>query len=606
MNGDNVGRVEGENRDLGSDREGFRNDLDIDKNPDTEDYAQEYDESGEQMEVNSPEESETGSSKEDGGLEERREKRKKTYRRVVNGVVLGSMLSQAGGSTATMANAQKEREKKEDNVTPVREQYHEDVTKESTEDKQEFKFLDPSIGSGLDSEGFAKESVVVETEERDVVQEIKDIIDITKWEGYKLESAEEIEPTYYVPNSEIYKEDLEVPLYVIPLHEDGLVNEDHPVLKYSLVPAKFNSFEVGLLYDVITPQGDILTFGSPKKIQESRFNGNFVVLMSVHPVDGEVFDFMSKNQDPSVSEEINKGFLSGNGKGDLDPSLWENILTARSEVFPTDFVTLSNNFDPSFYCIGSRYDSSNVSDFIEVFDSGSVLNKFSSEYIKQNRVLEELLNLSEEIDNLDLNPSSVCSLEESREGRFETDPRFLIINLNRRYPGLNLPIASFGVYDEGAVEKVYLGDREEEVRTSSLNYTFYKEIIEIFKDNSFEGNVVVDIPARRMLDPQSFLLYEGDFYSSSGEENSRVEVRVGEFELEDFKIGDIVLMENTEDSDVSYLVVVGKEQSNLGETFLAGVQANRYGQRRLSVLGVDKENIEKILSERVLIIRKVE
>jgi hypothetical protein len=65
-------------------------------------------------------------------------------------------------------------------------------------------------------------------------------------------------------------------------------------------------------------------------------------------------------------------------------------------------------------------------------------------------------------------------------------------------------------------------------------------------------------------------------------------------------------MENTEDSDVSYLVVVGKEQSNLGETFLAGVQANRYGQRRLSVLGVDKENIEKILSERVLIIRKVE
>jgi hypothetical protein len=172
MNGDNLGRIEGENRDLGSNKEDFSNDLDINKNPDIGDHAQEDKESGEEREINPPQEKGVMDSETDGSLEGRREKRKKTYKRIVNVIVLGSMLTQSGGSARAVTNGQKEREK-EDNITPVSEQYHEDITSESTEDKQEFTFLNPSIGSGLDSEGLVveEESEIVEEKDEEVVEE---------------------------------------------------------------------------------------------------------------------------------------------------------------------------------------------------------------------------------------------------------------------------------------------------------------------------------------------------------------------------------------------------------------------------------------------------
>jgi hypothetical protein len=194
MNGNNVGRIEGENRDLGQNREDFKSALDVEKNPDTGEYPQGPEERSEQINISSPEERETVSSGEDGDLEKRRERRKKTYRRVVNGVVLGSMLSQAGGSTATMANAQREGEKKEDNVAPVKEQYHEDVTKESTEDNKEFSFLDPSVGSGLDSEGFAKEETAGEKELQGGVLDERESVEGGESTEFALfESVEEFE-----------------------------------------------------------------------------------------------------------------------------------------------------------------------------------------------------------------------------------------------------------------------------------------------------------------------------------------------------------------------------------------------------------------------------
>lgn len=236
MNGDNVGRIEGENGNLGSNGEDFSNDLDINKNPDTGDYSQEYEERSEQVDVNPSQEKEVMDSETDSSLEERREKRKKTYKRIVNGVVLGSMLTQAGGSAGAITNAQQKREKEEDNITPVSEQYHEDITSESTEDKQEFTFLDPSIGSGLDREGFAKEEITGEKEQEGVVLDERKELGLEY--GYKFNSISEF--LELIPSGEfIYpkegRTEKEIDKYFELLKDNNCINSKDGFIQQEVV-----------------------------------------------------------------------------------------------------------------------------------------------------------------------------------------------------------------------------------------------------------------------------------------------------------------------------------------------------------------------------------
>lgn len=591
MNGDNVGRIEGENRDLGSDREGFRNDLDIDNNPDMGDYAQEYDESGEQIEVNSPQERDVSDNEKDDGLEERREKRKKTYRRVVNGVVLGGMLSQAGGSAAPMANAQREGEKKEDNTAPVREQYYEDITMESTEDNQEFTFLDPSIGSGLDSEGLAKESV--ETEVRDVAQEIKDIIDITKWEGYKLESVEEIEPIYYVPSTEAYEKRLGTPLYVIPLHEDGQVNEDLPVLKYFFAPGMFGSFEVGEKYTVTTPGGDELIFGGPKDFAEKKFGGEFMVLISVKNAEGKGVEFASL-EEGSERDWSQQGAAYGFHAGfPLDVSAWEEKLLFYKGVERTEIKNceeLIEIYDPFFYGVGEDYNLAEVNNFVDLFNPSGVGRIMSEGYINNNAVLSQILDISKHINSLDLNPPKLDLLEPNsyRAWIRETDPRIFIDYLATEFPDLDIPLGAYG----SMMEKRQI-DGVEDTAYQHV-YGFYREIVGKIQGKNFTGKWVIDIKHSELNTSESGL---GLFHSYI-EQDSQVELYAGKFQPKDFKIGDIVLIGGEEEfmaGNIEYLVIVGREEKGNGEVVLAGAQADRYGQRRISILGIDMENINDIL-----------
>jgi hypothetical protein len=187
----------------------------------------------------------------------------------------------------------------------------------------------------------------------------------------------------------------------------------------------------------------------------------------------------------------------------------------------------------------------------------------------------------------------------------ETDPNFLLVNLSREYPELNIPIGSFGVYDQGGTEKIILGDSEEKIRKVTLEYSFYQKIIDIFQDENFQGSRVIDIPQRRIVDPNAFLLNEGEFYSYSEEEGQQVELHAGQFSPEDLEIGDIILTGDSKFVSPQYLVVIAKNEGDKGPV-LGMIQANRYGQRRFSVLGVDEENIDDVLSERVLIIRGTE
>jgi hypothetical protein len=524
-------------------------------------------------------------------------------KRVLNSAVALGLIGGLVGDSGSDINVGEDREKEADNKLPVTELYNQDTSKE--ENSGEFTFLPSSVGSGLDSEGFVEEEGIIKGTEEGLINEIKDIIDIIKWDDYKLGSRERIEPKNYIPRDEIYKKGLEVPLYVLPLHEDGFVDKSEPVLKYSLVPAKFNSFKVGILHEVVTPQGDTLTFGSPEKLEENDFNGQFVILMNVKTFEGEVLEFVSEDQDVLLSERIKKDFLLEEGKEELDSSLWENILTVRTDVSPESFTSLLKDFDPSFYCIGEKYDSTYVYNFIAVFDESSALNKFSSEFIAQNKILQELLEISTRVDKLELSASSVCSVEESREKRLETDPNFLLVNLSREYPELNIPIGSFGVYDQGGTEKIILGDSEEKIRKVTLEYSFYQKIIDIFQDENFQGSRVIDIPQRRIVDPNAFLLNEGEFYSYSEEEGQQVELHAGQFSPEDLEIGDIILTGDSKFVSPQYLVVIAKNEGDKGPV-LGMIQANRYGQRRFSVLGVDEENIDDVLSERVLIIRGTE
>ena len=364
MNGDNVGRIEGENGNLGLNGEDFSNDLDVDKNPDTGGHAQEK---------------EVMDSETDGSLEERREKRKKTYKRIVEGVVLGSMLTQAGGSAGVMANTQKEREK-EDNNTPVSEQYHEDITSESTEDKQEFSFLDPSIGSGLDSEGLAKK----ESDERIMEYEnfidisIVNTLDITNWSMYELASTENIEPRNYLPRivSYIYYDEngeggvLSPSLYVIPMQKEGVgVDRELPVLKYNLTPALFRPLEIAKIYRVVTPKGDEILFGAPKESEGEIFNGKFLTLMEITTAEGETLEFMN----PEISREetlsLQNDLWQTRGNFDLDFSFWEERVILSGDSETKDFEQLMSSYDPESLRIGEKYNSSEIISFLKVFEA---------------------------------------------------------------------------------------------------------------------------------------------------------------------------------------------------------------------------------------------
>jgi len=237
------------------------------------------------------------------------ERNKGVNKRVLNSALALGLIGGLVGDSGSDFNVGEDREKEADNKLPVTELYNQDISKE--EKSEEFTFLPSSVGSGLDSEGFAKE----EGDEEKVKQlgeyidiSIVNTLDIKNWDMYELASIENIEPKKYLPRivSYIYYDEngkggvLSPSLYVIPTQKGGVeIDKELPVLRYILSPALFRPLEIAKIYKVVTPKGDEILFGAPKESEGEAFNGKFLALMEINTSEGETVEFMN----PEISHE---------------------------------------------------------------------------------------------------------------------------------------------------------------------------------------------------------------------------------------------------------------------------------------------------------------
>jgi hypothetical protein len=243
------------------------------------------------------------------------------------------------------------------------------------------------------------------------------------------------------------------------------------------------------------------------------------------------------------------------------------------------YEQISNTYDPEYYLIGSKYDSKDTVNFIDLLDEKSIRNNFSRSYLLKNQPLSNLWNFSMRINSLPLEKSNIADSMETRRHFPETDPSSLLYNLYLSYPELNIPLGAYGYYQ-------YQEGEEWVIKPS-----FAEEVVKRFDDESFYGRELITVTHRDYK--------EGlDFHNEVINKDFQFEFYAGNFSTEDFEVGDVILLEG-EDSEeqrkINYAVVIGKEKKRNGEVVLGLLQANRFGDERLEVFASDSSTIFDLL-----------
>ena len=210
--------------------------------------------------------------------EEKQEARENKFRRVAGlGFTAGVILGATGGISEVDAQKLAEKRNSIDSNPPLRQQY--DNTQQQYEDENTAKveFLDSSIGSGLDSEGFHKETYSVERPiEFESIDKFAEIIpNMETLKGYKFVKEEKLDS---YQDTKIISDYFNI--YSFPLEKDLFPGDTfsvstvelEKVIDYIVEPQNLPSFPInkdlkGLGFSVsniITlkgPQGDQIKLG---------------------------------------------------------------------------------------------------------------------------------------------------------------------------------------------------------------------------------------------------------------------------------------------------------------------------------------------------------
>jgi hypothetical protein len=339
-----------------------------------------------------------------------------------------------------------------------------------------------------------------------------------------------------------------------------------------------SSFAVSKLYTVKTPLGEEIILGGPEDYVDKSFNGDFFVVLSVIDKWGNETKIMSQDAEwgepTSLQETIREGEYNQWHAGHIiNVSEWQNGLTLYNEQIENN-MQLVELYDPEFFCVGTKYKASEVQNFLNVISDNSLENIISDEYLSEDSTLFEIKQIVEHINLLDKNPANLQSFEsEYRAWMEETHPVSFMKFFANEFPQLNIPLGSYGmVFTKNGK---YLG--------------FYPELVNEM-NQAFMGTKTVNIDHVDVTQGD----FAPGFYSYLGMD-SQVELHGGQVHVQDFEIGDIVLMGEISKVDHKYMIIVGKEIKPDGSVAVAGIEADRYGQRRITMIGITEENLNDVL-----------
>jgi hypothetical protein len=217
------------------------------------------------------------------------------------------------------------------------------------------------------AEGFSQDELVTHNE---MLNSLDRIIELTNWKEYKLESIEEIDPVYYIPNPDSPWGSF---LWIIPFKQGTeFFDTDRPTLEYQLFSGKSNSLEITRLFTVSTKDGHRILLGEvDKAYEDTQFDAKLITLLEITDPENNNIKFCleDKNVDESKKNwDLYKNIISSFGRQKF---FFYNRMFTVTNIFHSgfrEFNDLLNQYDPSYYLIGKKYESQEIDNFLDIFD----------------------------------------------------------------------------------------------------------------------------------------------------------------------------------------------------------------------------------------------
>lgn len=217
------------------------------------------------------------------------------------------------------------------------------------------------------AEGFSQDELVTHNE---MLNSLDRIIELTNWQEYKLESTEEIDPVYYIPNPDSPWGSF---LWIVPFKQGTeFFDTDRPTLEYQLFSGKSNSLKIKRLFTVSTKDGHRILLGEvDKAYEDTQFDAKLITLLEIIDPENNNIKFCLEDKNVHESKkkwDLYKNIISSSGRQKF---FFYNRMFTVSNIFHSgfrEFNDLLNQYDPSYYLIGKKYEPQEIDNFLDIFD----------------------------------------------------------------------------------------------------------------------------------------------------------------------------------------------------------------------------------------------